>query len=323
MTVSYEKLVNCIGNTPLVEIYSPNPLVKIVAKLEMTNPSASIKDRIALYIIEKAIQEGLISSSTHVFEGSSGNTGASVAMVCSIFGLKCTLFVPDKASDEKIALIRSYGANVIVKPASGTGNQEYSTAARIAAEQHDNAYFINQYNNPWNLDAHYITTGREIWQQTGGEIDYLVATGSTGGTICGISKYLKQNKSDIITILADPIGSVYKNYFEGDADYLLQAKPYLVEGAGKHHLVNVMDFSLIDKVLSYSDSQAFNTALKIAKEEGFSVGGSSGGNAFIAYELARQLNTPATIVTVFPDSGLKYLSKFYNKDWFNKYVTSK
>lgn len=320
MKENYPKLIQSIGNTPLVQIRSPNPKVTILAKLEMFNPSASIKDRIAHYILDKALSENLITSSTHIIEGSSGNTGASIAMVCASLGLSCTIFVPDKTSDEKISLIKSYGAEVIIKPTSGKGNEEYSNAARIAYESHDNAYFVNQYNNQWNLDAHYYTTGKEIWEQTNGDIDFLVATASTGGTICGVSKYLKQRNSSICTVLADPIGSIYKSYFDGDPQYLAQAKSYLVEGAGKHRLVDVIDFSLIDKVMTFSDSQAFYTALNIAKSEGISSGGSSGGNAFVAFELAKQIDEPATIVTLFPDSGLKYLSKFYNKKWLGKHL---
>lgn len=316
----FSKLLKLIGNTPLYQLESPNPLVKIFAKLEMVNPTASIKDRIASYIIMKAIQSDLINSKTHIFEGSSGNTGASVAMVCATLGLPCTLFVPDKASDEKISLIKSYGANVEIIN-SQSSPIDYALEARNAAKNHGNAYCMDQYNNPLNLETHFYTTGREIWEQTDGRVDLFVSSASTGGTICGVSKYLKQKNKNIRTVLADPIGSIYKPYFDKDPNYLKYAKPYLTEGAGKHHLVDVIDFKWIDKVISYTDDEAFQTAIDVAKIEGISIGGSSGGNVMVARTIAKQLKKPTNIVTIFHDTGLKYLSKFYNPIWLSHHCS--
>lgn len=308
-------ILDTIGNTPLIKLKSPNPIVEIYAKLEAYNPTASIKDRIAKYIIDDAMARGIINENTHIIEGSSGNTAASVAMVCAVYGLPCTLYVPDKASTEKISLVASLGAEVIVKPTAARGDEEYGMAAKKAAEAMDNAFFVDQYNNFKNLEAHYHTTGKEIWAQTAGNIDYFVATASTGGTLCGCAKYLKEKNSEIKSVLADPVGSIYRGYFEKDKDYLSRAKPYLVEGAGKHRIVDVIDFTLIDEVMSYSDEEAFNTAFALSREEGIFAGGSSGGNVHVCYELAKKIEKPATIVTILPDSGLKYLSKFYNAEW--------
>lgn len=311
--MSSPDLLSTIGNTPLIEIESPNPKVKILAKLEMLNPTASIKDRIAKYIIEKAKEEGLITDNTHVYEASSGNTGASIAMLCALYNLKCSIFVPEKTSIEKINMIKSYGAQIeIIKTQS---NQKYEDAARLAAEKDPNAYFVDQYNNPWNLEAHYHTTAKEIWQQTEGNIDYIVATSSTGGTLCGIAKYLKEQNLKVKSVLADPVGSIYQDFFLNKKNYQDSAKPYLVEGAGKHYIVDVIDFSLIDDAISFSDQQAFNTAISLCNNAGLCVGGSSGGNIYASYQLAKKLQTPTTIVTLCPDSGLKYLSKFYNSKW--------
>lgn len=312
-----KSILSTIGNTPLVEILSPNPLVKIFAKLEFFNPTGSIKDRIALYIIEQAFQKGLISSDSHIYEGSSGNTGASVAMVCAAKGLNCTIYVPEKASDEKKATIQSLGARLVIKPTEAIEGSpdDYGVAAGIAANEDPKGYFLDQYNNPLNSDCHYYTTGKELWEQMEGNIDYFITTASTGGTITGISRCLKEKNPEVKTLLADPIGSVYSAFFKKDPDYLLTRHPYLLEGAGKGKVVDAIDFDYIDEVINFNDQQAFETALNLSKNEGILAGGSCGGCAFSCYELAKRLNKPATIVTIFADTGLKYLSKYYNRDW--------
>ena len=313
--------LDLIGNTPMVHLKTldPKPGVEIHAKLEFMNPTGSIKDRIIAYMVQKAIEAGKIDENTTLVEGSSGNTGASVSMVASSMGLKSIIFVPDKCSDEKIAIIESYGAEVIVKPASpATPDEEYGKAAGIRAAENPDYYHIDQYNSPLNPEAHYMTLGKEIWDDMNGKIDAFVATASTGGTISGVAKRLKENDPNIQIILADPDGSVYKPYFEGKDDYTSYKKSFQVEGAGKGSLCKTMDFDILDNAVSFNDENAIGMVLRLARQEGLMVGGSSGGNVWAALEVARRLEGPAKIVTVLPDSGFKYLSKIFNPKWLEE-----
>jgi cystathionine beta-synthase len=287
--------------------------VEIHAKLEYMNPTGSMKDRIIAYMIEKGVAEGKINENTTIVEGSSGNTGASIAMIASIMGLKSIIVVPDKCSEEKIAIIKSYGAEVVVKPELNYGK----FPALIASESED--YFhIDQYNNIYNPEAHYMTLGKEIWDDMNGEIYAFVASASTGGTISGVAKRLKEHNPNIKSILADPYGSVYKPYFEGKEDYLSYIKPFNVEGAGKTKICATMDFSLVDECIEYNDEKAIGMVHQLARQEGLMVGGSSGGNVWAALELAKRMEGPAKIVTVMPDSGYKYLSKIFNPVWLKE-----
>jgi cystathionine beta-synthase/cysteine synthase A len=313
------KTLDLIGNTPMVHLKSLNlkPGVNIYAKLEFMNPTGSIKDRIIAYIVQKAVSEGRINTDTTVVEGSSGNTAASVAMVAGSLGLKSILCVPDKASDEKIAIIKAYGAEVIVKSASADpeSDEEYGNAAGKIARETPNCFYIDQYNNRLNPEAHYMTTGAEILDEVNGRVDCFVATGSTGGTVSGVGQRLKEHNANTQVVLADPAGSIYKPYFEGKDNYLDYRKPFLVEGAGKNKLVGAMDFDVLDDVVSFTDEHAFSMALHLARDEGLMVGGSSGGNVWTAFQVAKQMDAPANVVTVLPDSGFKYLSKFFNPQW--------
>jgi len=308
--------LNLIGNTPMVHLKTldPKPGVEIYAKLETMNPTGSYKDRIIAYIVQKSIEAGKINSQTTLVEGSSGNTGASVSMIASSMGLKSIVFVPDKCSDEKISIIRSYGAKVTVINAP----ESYEDAAAKKASENDSFYHIDQYNNPLNPEAHYMTIGKEIWADMDGKIDAFVATASTGGAISGIGKRLKENDPNVKVILADPEGSVYKPYFEGKEDYLSYKKPFKVEGAGKGAIVDAMNFNIIDEAISFNDENAISMAHRLAREEGLMVGGSSGGNVWVALEVAKKMEAPAKIVTVIPDSGFKYLSKIFNPNWLKE-----
>lgn len=305
-----------IGNTPMVHLKTldPKPGVEIYAKLEFMNPTGSIKDRIIQYMVQKGVESGKISDKTTLVEGSSGNTGAAVSMIASSMGLKSIVFVPDKCSDEKISIIESYGAkvNVIAAPES------YEDAAANKAKENSDFYHINQYNSQLNPDAHYMTSGKEIWDDMNGDIDAFVATASTGGTISGIAKRLKENNPDVKIVLADPEGSVYKPYFEGKEDYLSYKKPFKVEGAGKGALVDAMNFEIIDEAISFNDENAISMVKRLARDEGLMVGGSSGGNVWSALEVAKKMEGPAKIVTVLPDSGFKYLSKIFNPQWLKE-----
>lgn len=302
-----------IGNTPMVHLKSldPKPGVEIYAKLEFMNPTGSIKDRIIAYMVQKGIEAGEITQNTTLVEGSSGNTGAAVSMIASSMGLKSILYVPDKCSDEKVAIIRSYGAEVIVIKSPDS----YEDAAASKAKQDENFYHINQYNSQLNPEAHYMTIGKEIWNDMEGKIDVFVATASTGGTISGIARRLKENDPKIKIILADPEGSVYKPYFDGKEDYLSYKKPFKVEGAGKGALVQAMHFNLLDEAMHFNDENAIVMVHRLARQEGLMVGGSSGGNVWAALEVAKRMEKPARIVTVLPDSGFKYLSKLFNSAW--------
>jgi cysteine synthase len=297
----------------------PKPGVEIHAKLEYMNPTGSTKDRIIAYMVQKGVEAGKINKNTTLVEGSSGNTGASVSMVASSMGLKSIIFVPDKCSDEKIAIIKSYGAEVIVKPESPvTPDEEYGKAAGIRASENADYYHIDQYNSQLNPEAHYMTLGKEIWDDMNGKIDAFVATASTGGTISGVAKRLKENDPNIKIILADPEGSVYKPFFEGKEDYKSYKKSFYVEGAGKGSPCATMNFDILDEAVSFNDEKAIGMVLRLARQEGLMVGGSSGGNVWAALEVAKRMEAPAKIVTVLPDSGFKYLSKIFNPQWLNE-----
>lgn len=305
-----------IGNTPMLHLKTldPKPGVEIYAKLETVNPTGSYKDRIIKYMVQKGIDNGNITSNTTLVEGSSGNTGASVAMVASSMGLKSIVFVPDKCSDEKVAIIRSFGAevNVIAAPES------YEDAAANKAKESADYYHINQYNSQLNPEAHYMSTGKEIWDDMNGDIDVFVATASTGGTVSGVGRRLKENNPNVKIVLADPEGSVYKPYFEGKEDYLSYKKPFKVEGAGKAALVEAMHFEILDDAISFNDENAIGMVLRLAREEGLMVGGSAGGNVWAALEIAKRMEGPAKIVTIIPDSGFKYMSKLFNPNWLKE-----
>lgn len=304
-----------IGNTPMVHLKTldPKPGVEIHAKLEYMNPTGSMKDRIITYMVQKGIEEGKINKNTTLVEGSSGNTGASAAMIASIMGMKSIIVVPDKCSEEKIAIIKSYGAEVVVKPELTYGK----FPAMIASESED-YYHIDQYNNIYNPEAHYMTLGKEIWDDMNGEITAFVASGSTGGTISGVARRLKENNPNVKSILADPKGSVYKPYFEGKDDYLSYIESFHVEGAGKTKICATMDFSLVDEVIEFDDEKAIAMVHRLARQEGLMAGGSSGGNVWAALEVAKRMEGPAKIVTVLPDSGYKYLSKIFNPAWLTE-----
>ena len=307
--------LNLIGNTPMVHLKTldPKPGVEIHAKLEFMNPTGSTKDRIIKYMVQKGVEAGKINENSTLVEGSSGNTGASVAMVASCMGLKSIIYVPDKCSEEKIAIIKSYGAEVIVKPEEG-----YGKFAPIKSSENPDYYHVDQYNSPLNPEAHYMTLGKEIWDDMGGQIDAFVATASTGGTLSGVAKRLKENNPNIKAILADPEGSIYKPFFEGKEDYMSYKKSFQVEGAGKGSICATMNFEVLDEAIAFDDEKAIGMVLRLARQEGLMVGGSSGGNVWAALEVAKRMEAPAKIVTVLPDSGFKYLSKIFNPKWLNE-----
>lgn len=311
-----------IGKTPLVELktFDVPADVRILAKAEFMNPGGSIKDRIVRYIVDDAERRGLLAPGATIVENTSGNTGAAIAMLAATRGYRAVLTMPDKVSKEKQDALRAMGAEVVVCPTSALPDtpDHYVTRARTLHAATPGSFMLNQYDNPLNAEAHFRSTGPEIWDALGDAVTAFVASGSTGGTISGTSRYLKQRKPDVRSVLLDPVGSVYHRYFHEGVFDPGQIAPYFVEGAGEDHLARCMDFSTIDEVLRFSDADAFATCRHLARREGLVCGGTAGANVWGAVQVARSLSGPATVVTVLPDSGSKYLSKIYNADWLTR-----
>ncbi|HUK08936.1 MAG TPA: cysteine synthase family protein [Stellaceae bacterium] len=318
-------ILDCIGETPLVTLgrMVPPGRATIQAKLEFLGPTGSIKDRIARYIILKAEREGLLKPGGTIIESTSGNTGAAVAMIAAARGYRAILVMPAKASIEKQIAARAMGAEVIVAPPDSKPGDplHYVQRSLDLAREIPNSFRINQYDNPDNPEAHYLSTGPEIWRQTQGRIDYFVCSASTGGTLSGTARYLREQNPALKVVMADPDGSIYAGYFRtGRAEPPNPPRKYQVEGVGKDHLVDCMDFSVVDEVMTFCDQDAFGAARRLAREEGILAGGSSGANVWASLQLAERLSPEKVIVTVLPDSGLKYFSKFYDDHWLATHV---
>jgi cystathionine beta-synthase len=311
-----------IGNTPLVKLQkiNPYPNIEIWVKLEFTNPSGSIKDRIVHHIINDAEKNGLLKPGGTIVENTSGNTGAAAAMIGAIRDYKVILTMPDKVSIEKQNALKAFGAEIVVCPTAALPEDpmHYVNVAKRMASEIPNSFRINQYDNPLNPEAHYLTTAPEIWEQTGGRVTHFVAAGSTGGTISGISKYLKEKNPNLFTFMADPFGSIFYKYFKTGEIDPNEIGSYNVEGVGEDHLTKAMDFSLVNDMIQFNDQNCFDTARLLAKEEGIFGGGTAGANVWAALQLASRLTEPAVIVTVCPDNGAKYLSKMYNDEWMKE-----
>jgi cystathionine beta-synthase len=306
-----------IGNTPLVRLKNlvEKNQAKVYAKAEFMNPGGSVKDRMALYMIEQAERKGWLKPGGTIVENTSGNTGVGVAIVAALKGYRAIFTMPDKMSAEKVNLLKAFGAKVIVTPTNVPADSPFSyyeTAKRIARET-PNSYFLNQYHSPLNIEAHYKTTAPEIWRETKEKIDYFVAGIGTGGTVSGVGRFLKERNPKIKVIAVDPVGSVYYSYFK--TGRLSEPQVYKVEGAGEDMMCGAMAFSVVDDVVQVTDKECFLMSRQITTKEGMFVGGSSGGAAKVALDLARKVGKHKTILTIFPDSGTRYLSKFYNDEW--------
>jgi cystathionine beta-synthase len=306
-----DSFLDAMGNTPLVRLRSVARGVEptILAKLEMLNPGSSVKDRIGLRMIEAAEREGLLKPGGTIVEPTSGNTGHGLAIAAAVRGYRCIFVMPDKMSQEKISLLRAYGAEVVICPtavAPESPESYYRVADRLAAEI-PGAFQPNQYHNPVNPQTHYDTTGPEIWEQTEGRLTAFVCGVGTGGTISGAGRYLKEQDPGVLVVGADPEGSIYS----GDSP-----RPYLVEGIGEDFMPSTFDPSVVDRYVRVSDRDSFLTARAITRQEGILVGGSSGTAVFAALAIARELDDPeATIVVLLPDSGRQYMSKLYSETW--------
>jgi cystathionine beta-synthase len=311
-----DTFLDAVGRTPLVRLsrVTDGARPTILAKLEMLNPGGSVKDRIGLRMMEAAERAGRLKPGGTIVEPTSGNTGHGLAIAAAIRGYRCIFVMPDKMSQEKISLLRAYGAEVVITPtavAPDSPESYYRVADRLT-EEIPGAFQPNQYFNQVNPQTHYETTGPEIWEQTDGRVDVLVAGVGTGGTITGIGRYLKERKPDVMVVGADPEGSVFSAPDE-------PARPYLVEGIGEDFWPQTFDPKVVDRYVRVSDRESFLLARRITREEGILVGGSSGTALHAALAVAEELDDSKTIVVILPDTGRNYLSKLYSETWMRQY----
>jgi cystathionine beta-synthase len=310
-----ESILETVGDTPLVRLsrIGAGLAPQIVAKVESFNPGGSIKDRVALKLIEAAERDGRLRPGGAIIEPTSGNTGTGLAIAARLKGYRVIAVMPDKMSHEKIDLLRAYGAEVVVCPTdvAPESPQSYYRVADRLTEEIPGAFQPNQYSNPANPETHYLTTGPELWRQSGGRVTHFVCGVGTGGTISGVARYLREQNPDVEVIGADPVGSIYSN---------AEVHPYLVEGVGEDFWPQTFDPSVVDRYVTVSDRDSFLTTRRLAETEGLLVGGSCGLAVWAALEVARGItDRNAMVAVILPDGGRAYLSKIFNDDWMSQY----
>jgi cystathionine beta-synthase len=313
----YDNILETVGHTPIVKLsrISAGLPVAIYGKVESFNPGGSVKDRIGVSMIEAAVKAGRLKPGGTIVECTSGNTGVGLAMAAVVMGYRTVFCMPDKVAKEKINLLKAYGAEVVVCPtavAPDSPESYYQVARRIARER-PNAFLTNQYDNPANPDAHYRSTGPEIWEQTNGRITTFVASLGTGGTISGTAKYLKEKNPKVRVVGADPVGSILHQWFHTRT--IGEAHTYKVEGIGEDFLPEAYDWDVIDDVLQVGDRESLNLARRLAREEAILCGASTGTALWAAIEEAKKAPKDAVIVVILPDTGERYLSKVHNDEW--------
>lgn len=320
----FDNVLDLIGNTPLIRLNRITSKLKgrFFAKVEAFNPGHSSKDRVALHIIEAAERKGILKPGDTIIETTSGNTGFSLAMISIIKGYNCILAVSSKSSSDKIDILKTMGATVYVCPANVKADdpRSYYEVAKRLHKAHKGSVYINQYFNDLNIDAHYKTTGTEIWKQTEGKITHLVACSGTGGTISGTSKYLKEQNPNIKVVGVDAYGSVLKTYHETGVFDENEIYPYRIEGLGKNLIPKATDFSVIDKFVKVTDEESAHSARLIAKTEGLFVGYTSGAamQAVFQLEALGEFDANDVVVVIFPDHGSRYMSKVYSDKWMQE-----
>ena len=315
-----ENILGLIGNTPLVKLnrLARDTKAQVFAKMENLNPGYSVKDRIGVSMIDAAEREGVLKPGGTVVEATSGNTGIGLAIAAAVKGYKCIFVMTDKASVEKSRYLKALGADVVICPVSakpGTPDHYVSTAKRIASET-PNSFYPDQYSNPFNPDAHYRTTGPELWRQTEGKITHFVAGLGTGGTISGTGRFLKEQNPSIQIIGADPYGSIFKSYKE--TGRVVEATPYLVEGIGQEIVPANVHIKYVDEVINVTDRDSFEMSRLLGRMEGIFCGGSTGTNLAAALRVAKDLDENAIVVFIVCDTGEHYLTKHHSDEWLKE-----